>query len=80
MIYKNHVVSIPLVNNETNEEYGRRSWFVAKNISMINSGEMDMKTLIGFSHIHLKIEIYNHTFNSDIMKTYELLKKQLYCF
>ena len=79
MIYKKHVFSIPLLNNETNEEHVCRSWFVAKNIHLVDHGEMDMKTLIGYSHIHLKIELFDHQFNTDIMNTYELLKKNLYC-
>jgi len=79
MIFKNTKLSIPILDNETNEEHTCRSWFVAKNIHLVEHGEMNMNTLIGYSHIHLKIELFNHQFNTDVMKTYKLLKKNLYC-
>ena len=78
MIYKRSVISIPVLNNETNEEHVRRSWFVAKNVHLVNKGELDMNTLIGYSKVHLKIEIYGHKFNEEIMKTYEILKANLF--
>ena len=83
MIYKNHNVYIFRNKTETNQEYILRRWFVSKNIHLIdkcfiNNEILDMDSLIGFSHIHLKVKQCNHMFDNDVMNRYKVLLKSLY--
>lgn len=78
MLYKRYNVVIPADDNEMNDEYNQRLWFVAKNIHLIDESIMDMKKLIGYSYVHIKIRKYGHEFNSDIMNQYDQLAQNMF--
>ena len=80
MMYKKYNVVIPTTNNEMNDEYNQRVWFVAKNMHLIDDSiiDMNMEKLIGYSFVHIKIRKYGHEFSSSIMTEYEHLLQNMF--
>lgn len=85
VIYKNHVVKIPHISQESNTSFEMRKWYILKNLHLTKEYSSDshkaccsLEELINFSKLHIQKEIYNCKFDENTMKWNDRFEKALY--
>lgn len=85
IIYKNYIVNIPHIQNESHHDFEMRKWYILKNLHLTNeyvknneTAQCSLEELTNFSKIHIQKDTFNCKYDEKTMNTNGFFESNLY--